>query len=427
MRAIGRWSLTALVVNSIVGSGIFGLPSVIAGLVGRASLIAVPIAGAAIAVIVACYAEVASRFTETGGTYLYIRAAFGRFAGIQVGWFTLLNRWTGAAAGANLFVIYLGALWRPAGLPVPRFLILTLLVGVLAAVNYRGVRAGTQVSNVFVAAKLLALGLVCVVGAFYLMGAHPAVPPPAAPASAGNWLTAMLALFFAYGGFEAALNPMGEAKDPRRDGAFALFVALITVGVIYILIQWIVLGVLPDPAHSDRPLADVMAILMGPGGAALIAVGALISVYGYLSAQMLSVPRATFALAERGDFPRWFAAVHPRFKTPHVSIIVFAIVVWLMAMFGNFAWNVTLNAASKLFYYALTCLALPVLRKKQPEAASFRLPAGPVFAAVGAAICIILFAGVDFSKSIILAATFLIAMVNWLLVRRTESAFSVGQ
>ncbi len=144
----------------------------IAGLVGRASLIAVPVAGVAIAIIVACYAEVASQFAQTGGTYLYIRAAFGRFAGIQVGWFNLLGRLTAGAAGANLFVIYLGALWRPATLALPRFLILTPLVGILAVVNYRGVRAGTQVSNVFVVAKLVPLGLVCVVGAFYLI-----VPP----------------------------------------------------------------------------------------------------------------------------------------------------------------------------------------------------------------------------------------------------------
>jgi basic amino acid/polyamine antiporter, APA family len=231
-RAIGRWSLAALVVNCILGSAVFGLPSVLAGLVGRASLIAVPVAGAATAVFVACYAEVASQFTQSGGTYLYVRVAFGRFAGIQVGWFTLLGRLTAGAANANLFVIYLGALWRPATFGIPRFLILTLLVGILAAVNYRGVRVGTEVSNVLVAAKLLPLGLVCVVGAFYLIAAHRVVPPLIAPTSAGTWLKAMLVLLFAYGGFEAALNPMGEAKDPRRDAAFALFVAFIVVGVI---------------------------------------------------------------------------------------------------------------------------------------------------------------------------------------------------
>ena len=424
VRVIGRWSLAALVVNCVLGSAVFGLPSVIAGLVGRASLIAVPVAGVAIAIIVACYAEVASQFAQTGGTYLYIRAAFGRFAGIQVGWFNLLGRLTAGAAGANLFVIYLGALWRPATLALPRFLILTPLVGILAVVNYRGVRAGTQVSNVFVVAKLVPLGLVCVVGAFYLIATHRLVPPPTAAATAGNWLKAMLVLVFAYGGFEGALIPMGEAKDPHRDVAFALSVGLITVGVIYILIQWVVVGVLPDPAHSDRPLADAMAILIGHDGAVLIAVGALISLYGFLSAQMLTGPRSTFALAEHGDFPPWFAAVHPEFKTPHVSILVFASLLWLLALFGSFAWNVTLSAAARLFYYGMTCMAVPVLRRKQPTAASFLIPGGPAFAVLGVVICMILFAAVDFSRSLILATTFSLALVNWLLVRRARPIVS---
>ena len=421
VRAVGRWSLIALVVNCIVGSGVFGLPSVVAALVGRASLIAVPIAGAAIAVIIACFAEVASQFTQTGGTYLYVRAAFGSCAGIQVGWFNLLGRLTAAAAGANLFVIYLGALWPPAALAITRFLILTLLVGILAAVNYRGVRAGTLVSNVFVAAKLSALGAVCAVGVFYLIAANRVIPPPTPPASAGNWLKAVLVLFFAYGGFEAALTPMREAKDPRRNVAFALFVAFITVGVIYILIQWVVVGVLPDPAHSDRPLADAMQILMGRGGAILIAIGALISVCGYLSAIVLAGPRTAFALAERGDFPLWFAAVHPKFRTPHISILVFATLVWLLALSGSFAWNVTLSAAARLFYYGMTCSALPLLRRKQ-SAASFRVPGGPALAVLGVTICVVLMTAVDFSKILILAATSSIAFVNWLFVRRVGSA-----
>ena len=125
----------------------------------------------------------------------------------------------------------------------------------------------------------------------------------------------MVLLIFAYGGFEAALISAGEAKNPRRDMPFGLFAALLTCAVIYGLIQWVVVGVLPDPGHSERPLADVARIVMGAGGASLIAVGALFSIYGYLSGNMLATPRITFALAERGDFPSLFAAVHP--PLPH--------------------------------------------------------------------------------------------------------------
>jgi len=284
VRAIGRWSMVALAVNSILGSGIFGLPSVIAGLVGSASPAAVLIAGAGMAVIIACYAEVASQFTETGGTYLYVRHTFGRFAGLQVGWLMLLSRLTACAAGVNLLVVYLGEFWPAATQPLPRLAVITLFLGTLAAVNYRGVGAGTLVSNTTVVAKLLALGLVCVAGVLYL-SVHPRVAATPLAASVDGWLQAMLLLLFAYGGYEAALNPMGEARDPRRDAAFALFVALLILIALYTLLQLIVVGVLADAAHSARPLADAARVLMGPAGAALISVGALISVYGYISAR----------------------------------------------------------------------------------------------------------------------------------------------
>ena len=139
------------------------------------------------------------------------------------------------------------------------------------------------------------------------------------------------------GGYEAALNPMGEARDPRRDAAFALFTALLILIALYALLQFIVVGVLPDVAHSARPLADAARVLMGPAGAALISVGALISVYGYISANMLTGPRGTFALAERGDFPAWFAAIHHRFRTPHRSIALFALLLWGFSQFASFS------------------------------------------------------------------------------------------
>jgi basic amino acid/polyamine antiporter, APA family len=418
VRAIGRWSLTALIVNSMVGSAVFGLPSVVAGLVGAASLVAVLLAGAATAVMMACYAEVASRFAQAGGTYLYIRVAFGRLAGIQVGWLWLLAALTSRAAAASLFVTYLGGFWPMATHPIPRFLIITTLVGTLASVNYRGVRVGTQVSNVFVAAKLFPLGIVCLVGAFYLIANHRMAPAATPPAGVGAWLKAMLLLIFSYGGYEAALNPMSESKNPQRDVAPALFVALIVVVVVYTMIQWTVLGVLHDPAHSARPLADAAMNLMGRGGAALIAIGALLSILGYLSAGMLTGPRYTLALAEQGDFPLFFAAVHPEFRTPHFSILFFAIVIWVLALMGSFSWNVTLSSVARLFYLGLVCASLPVLRKKQPGGAAFRLPGGRVFAVLGVAICMGLLAGVDMSQSLILVATISAALLNWLLVRR---------
>src|SRR5579872_1740754 len=127
VRVIGRWSMAALIVNCIIGSGVFGLPSVLAGLLGRASVLAVVLGAVAMAIIMACFAEVASRFSETGGVYLYAHEAFGRFMGIQVGWLVWFVRLTACAANANLFVVYLGAFWPGATQTITQLIILTLL------------------------------------------------------------------------------------------------------------------------------------------------------------------------------------------------------------------------------------------------------------------------------------------------------------
>ncbi len=423
IRAIGRWSLVALVVNSIIGSGVFGLPSTVAGLIGNYSPYAVLAAGAGMSIIIACFAEVASRFQQAGGPYLYARVAFGRFMGIQTAWMLWLGQVAAPAANANLFVIYLGEFFPHTKDPLPRALILTLLVGLLTMINIRGVRAGAQVSNLFTAAKLIPLFAVIVLGLSVLARHHWSIASaPISTPDTSQWLKSMLLLVFAYGGFETALAPMSEAKNPRRDAPFALFTALLLCTVIYALIQWVVVGVLPNAAHSARPLADVARSAAGPIGAALVAVGALISFYGYLSAKILAMPRVPFALAEQGDFPKVFAAIHRRFHTPYVSILAFAALVWGFALLGEFKWNVTLSAVARLLYYGVGCAALPVLRRKQPEGAMFRLPAGNFFAVAGLLLCVVLITRVDFGQSLILIATVALAFLNWIAVSRKRSS-----
>jgi basic amino acid/polyamine antiporter, APA family len=419
VRAIGRWSLAALAVNSIIGSGIFGLPATVAALLGKRSVVAVLIAGGAMGVIMACFAEVASQFSEAGGPYLYARTAFGRLTGILVGWMLYLGQTAAPAASANLFVIYLAEFWPAAKQPWPRFVILTLLVGVLALINARGARQGTAVSNVFTVAKILPLLMVVSAGAAVTL-IHPAPWGAAAAVPASAWLEALSLLIFAYGGFETALAPMSEAKNPARDAVFALFVALIACTVIYTLVQWVVVGVLGPGATTDRPLAEVARYTMGNRGAGLVAIGALVSVYGYLSAKLLGMPRVTFALAEGGDLPKVFAAVSRRFHTPWFSILFYSVAVWGLAIVGDFKWNVTLSVVARLFYYGVVCAALIALRRKQPLAAGFRLPGGQLLAVLGVGITLVLATQVDRSKSLILGATVILALLNWLWARRTS-------
>lgn len=418
VRAIGRWSLAALTVNCIIGSGVFGLPSILASLLGRASVIAVLLAAVAMAVVMACFAEVASRFSHTGGPYVYAQEAFGRFMGLQVAWLVWFVRLSACAANANLFVVYLGEFWPGATRPAMKLAILTCLIGILAGINFRGVKAGTRLSTSFTVAKLASLGLVCFAGAFYLFSKHRALPDLVVTAGATQWARTMVLLIFAYGGFEAALISAGEAKNPRRDFPFALFFALGTCTVIYAFIQWVVVGILPDPSHSDRALADVARIVIGSSGAALTALGALLSIYGYLSGNILTTPRITFALAERGDFPSLFALVHPKFRTPHFSILIFAVLVWLLALLGSFAGNATLSAGSRLFYYGVVCAAVPALRKKKSAPPLFELRGGTIIGTLGALLCAALLTQIEYDKSLILLAAVAIAFLNWLAVRK---------
>jgi amino acid transporter len=222
---------------------------------------------------------------------------------------------------------------------------------------------------------------------------------------------------FAYGGFEGALIPMAEARNPRRDAPFALFVAMLAVTFLFCAIQYVVVAVLPDAAATDRPLAAAAHQINGTLGAALISAGALISLYGYLSAQMLHTPRLTFAMGERGDFPRLFARIHPRYRTPYVSILAFAAIAWGLAAAGSFKWNVILSSIGRLIIYGVTCASLPILRRKKPNAPAFRLPFGNQFAALGVLLMILLASRTGRSEGIVIAVTMAIAVANWLWVR----------
>ena len=419
VRTIGRWSLTALMINTIIGSGIFGLPSVVAGHLGRWAPMAYLVAGVGMAVIAGCLSEVASQFHETGGPYLYARETQGRFWGIQVAWLTWLSRIAAASGTTNLFTIYLGQIVPQATQPEYRAAILTVLVGVLAVLNYVGVKSGARVSDFFTATKVLLLAIFIGAGLAW-MNTHGAVTPmPLLHAiQARDWLEAVLLLVYAYGGFDAVLLATGEVRDPRRDAPFALLVGLAVVAVIYSLVQVVVSGTLADPTATQRPLAESAGHIFGAGAAAFIAVGALVSIYGYLSANMLHTPRLTFALAERGDFPSIFARIHQKFHTPHISILLYTALLLAFTLWGNFRWNITLAAITRLFTYSSVAIALLILRRKQPDANAFRLPAGEALAVLSVLFCVVLLFRAPLSNSWVVIATAALATLNWAAVRK---------
>lgn len=422
VRSIGFWSLTALIINSIIGSGIFGVPGKLMATTGRASPIIVAVAGLLMGVIVLCYAEVASRFSQPGGVYLYARTAFGRFVGLQVGWFWFLSALGGAGTNANLFLDHFSALAPSAGQGWPRAAVLAALLLLPAAFNYGGTRKGTVLSNVFTLAKILPLAVLVVFGSIRF-GHQPqlvTVHELAAPGWAG-WLAGLLALLFTYSGFEDPLSTAGEVREARRNMPLALIAGLGVCIAIYTLIQFVVAATL-SPGQTERPLASVAQVLFGRGGAWFVEMAAMISCYGWLSAFMLNTPRYLFAIADHGEFPASFGRLHPRFGSPYISIIIAAGLAWLLAVTGSFHWCLLLSAGASIIYYAVVCAALLRLRRLQPGAAKFQLPFGTLFSLLGIAISLVLLTPLHIREVLFMTITAVVAALNWWWVRRRAGA-----
>jgi APA family basic amino acid/polyamine antiporter len=421
LRTIGRWAFTALVINIIIGSGIFGIPSELNAIVGRASPIAMLLAGLGMGIMMACFTEVASQFPEPGGAYLYSRTAFGRFVGMQVGWFSWLAPIAAGAAGANLLAIYFAGFFPSASTGFSRVALMTALIGILAIANYVGVQTGTRLSTLFTVAKLLPLGLLIALGlAHFLRQPQLIHSSEIATPGVGGWIDALLLLSFAYAGYENVMLPMGEVKDPRRTVPFSLALGLLVCMVIYALIQFIVVVTI-GTGHVDRPLAATASILIGGAGAALVTVAAMVSSYGNLSAIMLATPRLTYSLAAKGDFPALFGRVHPRFKTPHLSIAIFSAVTWILAISGTFRWALALASGAVIIIYASVCASLIRLRRTRPGADALRIPFGQVVACLGMTIAVILLTRLTLREGFLLLLTFALAAANWLWARRQKS------
>ena len=360
VRGIGRWDLTAIAINTIIGTGIFILPARAAGLIGDFSLIAIAVCAVITGAIVLCFAEVSSRFDATGGMYLYAREAFGPLVGFEVGWLYWVVRVATYAANCNAFLIYLGFFYPEANQGWVRILIILLVLVPMTLINLVGVRESTILTNVFTVGKLLPLIVFVAIGIFYIEPSNlrfDTVP------QYSNFAAAVLLLIYAYVGFEAAVIPAGESKEPKRDLPLALFVALGVCTLLYILIQLVALErclVL----RIQNPLADAAVNFLGTAGAAFIAVGALISILGNLNGGFLAASRLPFAMAEQKELPHLIAQTHSRFKTPYVSIIITSIVILAMTIYSNFFTAVAIATVTRLLVYATTCLSLPVFRKR---------------------------------------------------------------
>lgn len=413
LRVLGRWDLCAAVVNGVIGSGIFGLPATLAQHLGALSPLAFVLGGLGIFSVVLCFAEVSSRFEDAGGPYLYVRETLGPFAGFQVGWLQCWGRVLSAAAVLNVSVPYLAQLVPAAGRPLWRALFMVAIVAIIAALNVIGVKQATWTVNLFTLAKLLPLALLIALGLPRIAGEVLATQHVVHM----DWTQALLLTVFAYGGFESAVVPAGEAREPRRHMAFALIAAMLAVAFVYTALQLVVVGVVPHVAEQgSAPVAAAFRALFGGPGGLVAVIAVLVSVYGWTTGFALQTPRILFSMAERGEMPPAVGRVHRRFRTPYVAVLLNAGLALALALYGSFASTATIAAITRLVVYLLTCVALLILRARKPqEAPGFLLPGGAAIAVAAMAFCVWLLATRTYAQIWVLLAILAAgAVARWL-------------
>jgi APA family basic amino acid/polyamine antiporter len=418
LRGIGRFDFIALIINITIGAGILGLPAKLYALTGTWSLLAYGVSATVVTLIILCFAEVSSRFSGTGGPYLYARIAFGPLVGFEVGWLFWLSRVAAFASICNLFTTY-AALFRPQlAEGWERIGLMTALVVCLAVLNYLGVKRSARVNTAFTISKLLSIGVFAGIGLFFVDTT--AFRLPAFP-SYSSFSQTVLLLIFTFSGFDVATIPSGEVQHPQQTIPLSLLLAIGTVAILFICVQVVCIGTLPNLAQSERPLADAARHFIGPSGAGFITIIALLTALGTLHALMLTGPRLLFAMAEQGQLPQWLGSTHPRFRTPYVAIIVTATLQLLLAITGTFLYALTLSTLIRLSYFALTCAALPVLRRRTDVLpAQFRVANGLLVSGLTVLLCVWLLSNSSGREARDVAIATAIGLAIFILMRNRQ-------
>ena len=379
-RGIQKWDLVFLIINSVIGAGIFALPAKVFALSGVYSILAFLVCALVMMILILVFAEVSSRFEQTGGPYLYVNAAFGPIPAFVIGWLLMLTRLFSYATLINLMVLYLSFFSDVFNQPEVRVGMILFITGLITFFNWIGVKNTAKVSNILTIAKLFPLAVFIIVGLFYID--FDLIEPGPLP-SWQDFSASTLLLIFAFGGFEAGLVNSGEIVNPKKNLPFGLITAAAVIAGFYILIQVVSIGTLPNLAESEKPLADAAKGFMGWWGGMFITLGAVVSIMGTLNVQILSGSRLPYALSLEDQLPKLFSRVHPKFATPWVSILFFSGLVAIVAIVWGFMSSLAVSVISRLILYAMVCASLIKLRKSQPFRDYFRIPYGNQMALAG--------------------------------------------
>jgi APA family basic amino acid/polyamine antiporter len=367
VRGIGIPALTANIVSSTIGAGIFVIPATVAAGLGSAAPLAFICCAIAMVLFVTCFAIAGSRVSLTGGLYAYVEVAFGKYVGFLAGMLYFLTALGAVAGVVNVLANSIALVIPSLGGPAMRIVVMLAVYGVLVFINIRGVREGAGAVTTITIAKLLPLLLFIGVGIFFIN--PPNLTWTAWPGSKALGDSVIL-LIFAFVGIEVALIPSGEVKNPSRTVPRSAYLALVITTIIYILIQLVAQGTLGSDLanHKDAPLAEAAVKFLGNIGRTILLAGATISAFGFVTSDILSSPRMIFAFGRDGALPRWFAHVHPRHRSPDIAIITYAVLAFALSVTGTFEKLAVLSNVAVLLMYLLCCAACWLLVQRDVRA-----------------------------------------------------------
>ncbi|MFV1884585.1 MAG: APC family permease [Balneola sp.] len=416
-RKLGVWGLWMLVVNGLIGAGIFGLPSGASELAGEYSVWVYALCALLILPVILCFAELGSYFRGTGGPVRYGTEAFGHFVGFQSGWLYYFARMISFAANSVLLVESIGYFYAPVGEGIGRLICLAIVCGALTVINVLGSVESIRSLAVFTIIKFSVL-ILLIFGGLVLLGGE-VLPSFDTPIPSGSNIgAAVLLMIYAFVGFEGGVVPAGEAKNPNRDMPRALILALVAIVILYMLIQLVAEAAVPDLASSASPLLDASAALFGEFGAVILMIGVATSVTGNLVSNMFSTPRLTYALSLDNSLPGWFGNVHPKFLTPANSVVFFGVCAFIGAALGSFTALAAMTVLARVFFYIITCAAIPKLRPRFEGQEAFVLKGGYIIPVLGILACLWLMFQVSLTNIWMTAAFIAVGTVLYWAARR---------
>jgi amino acid transporter len=356
VRGIGTSALTANIVSSTIGAGIFVIPATVAAGLGPAAPLAFICCAIAMVLFVTCFAIAGSRVSLTGGLYAYVEVAFGKYVGFLAGMLYFLTALGAVAGVVNVLANSIALVIPFLGGSAMRIAVMLIVYGVLVFINIRGVREGASAVTTITIAKLLPLLLFIAAGIFFINPANLTWTVWPGSKALGD---SVILLMFAFVGIEVALIPSGEVKNPARTVPRSAYLALAITTVIYIMIQLVAQGTLGGELANfkDAPLAEAAAKFLGNIGRIILLAGATISAFGFVTSDILSSPRMIFAFGRDGALPKWFAHVHPRHRSPDVAIITYAVIAFALSITGSFEKLAVLSNVAILLMYTLCCAA----------------------------------------------------------------------